>query len=316
RGSLLERFTVPLAEDIAALRPRDIVNRVRSEVGAEASYMAAWRSRAANKRRRAAKVDENYQRIKPLLDNLLLANPGSIIAFEINANNRFERAFLCLWSWIKAAEHCIHVFTLDACHSKSNYKGVYLSASVVDGEGKLVPIAFAVCSVENSNNWMWFCEHLCIALSRMNSNETVIISDREKTKLGGKIWAAAKALHIKDFDDIMEEIFNMHTEAATYLNEIPHATWTLSKCPRNRFGHLTSNASESLNSWLYDERLVEPFDAIILFVRKVNTLYYDRRTAYSSVQTILPQMTTQRLQSVINGCRSRMVYQINESIFE
>ncbi|CAG8709491.1 10415_t:CDS:2, partial [Scutellospora calospora] len=101
-------------EDIVVLHPRDIVNHVCSEVGAE------------------------------------------------------------------AAEHCIYVFTFDACHSKSNYKSVYLSASVVDSEGKLVPIAFAICSVENSNNWMWFCEHLYIALPRMNSDKTVIISDYKK----------------------------------------------------------------------------------------------------------------------------------------
>jgi len=72
------------------------------------------------------------------------------------------------------------VFTFDACHSKSSYKGVYFSVNAIDGEGKLVPIAFAICSVENSDNWMWFCEHLRTALPLMNTIKTVIISDREK----------------------------------------------------------------------------------------------------------------------------------------
>ncbi|CAG8801595.1 8147_t:CDS:2, partial [Dentiscutata erythropus] len=324
RGSFLVKFTAPLVEDVAALRPSDIINRVRSEVGAETSYMAAWRSRAANKKRKANEIDESYQRIKPLLDNLLIENPESIISFEVDNENQFIRAFLCLWPWIKAAEYCRPVFTLDTCHSKSSYKGVYFGLSAIDGEGKLVPIAFAVCSVENSNNWMWFCENLHTALPIINTNETVIISDREKgisdavqaklsnafhahcvwhieknvntkfrTKLGGKIWAAAKALNAEDFDNIMEEISSLHIEAANYLREIHSATWTLSKCPRNRFGHLTSNTSESFNSWLYNERLVEPFEAISLLVRKVNTLYYNQRMKYSSA-----------------------VYQANESIFE
>ncbi|CAG8854776.1 21101_t:CDS:2, partial [Gigaspora margarita] len=111
-------------------------------------------------------------------------------------------------------------------------------------------------------------------------------------------------------------ISNLNEEASIYLSEIPSATWTLSKCPRSRFGHLTSNTSESLNSWLCEERLVEPFDAIILFVRRVNTLYYNRRTTYSSIQAMLPPTTTQQLQSVINHCRNRIVYQVNESVFE
>ncbi|CAG8822992.1 17766_t:CDS:1, partial [Dentiscutata erythropus] len=89
RGSYLVKFAAPLIEDIAALKPRDIVNRVRSEVGAEASYMTAWRSRAANKKRKAEEIDRSYQCIKPLFDDLLIANPGSITSFEVDDENRF-----------------------------------------------------------------------------------------------------------------------------------------------------------------------------------------------------------------------------------
>ncbi|CAG8485001.1 772_t:CDS:2 [Cetraspora pellucida] len=34
-------FTVLLVEDIAAIQPRDIMNCIHSEVGAETSYMGA-----------------------------------------------------------------------------------------------------------------------------------------------------------------------------------------------------------------------------------------------------------------------------------
>ncbi|CAG8749078.1 7717_t:CDS:2 [Gigaspora margarita] len=77
-------------------------------------------------------------------------------------------------------------------------------------------------------------------------------------------------------------------EATIYLNEIPSEMWTLSKCPQNRFGHLTFNISESFNSWLFAEHLVEPFETI------------------HSLQ----------LQSIINRYQNRMVYQVDVSIFE
>ncbi|CAG8641982.1 19979_t:CDS:2 [Dentiscutata erythropus] len=54
---------------------------------------------------------------------------------------------------------------------------------------------------------MWFCENLYTALPIMNSNESVIISDHEK--LGSKIWAVAKSLHIESFNEIMEEISDL-----------------------------------------------------------------------------------------------------------
>ncbi|CAG8767181.1 6600_t:CDS:2, partial [Acaulospora morrowiae] len=118
RGSYLKKFTAPLIEDISALKPRDIMNRLHSEV--------------ANRKRGIEEIEKSYQHIKSLLDNLSNENPGS--------------------PWIEATEHCRPVFTFDACHSKSSYKGVYLSVSIIEGENKLVPIAFAICAIENSDN--------------------------------------------------------------------------------------------------------------------------------------------------------------------
>ncbi|KAF0505204.1 Mutator-like transposase [Gigaspora margarita] len=220
RGSYLVKFTAPLVEDIPALKPHDIVNRLRSEVGAEASYMKAWRSRANNKKGGAEEIEKSYQHINSLLDNLLIENPESVTAFEVDDKTNL----------------LVHFYAY--------------------GHGlKLLNIA-----------------GLCLHLTLVTQNQV--------TRLGGKIWAAAKALHVEEFDKIMEEISNLNEEASIYLSKIPSATWTLSKCPRSRFSHLTSNISESLNSWLCEEHLVEPFD------------------------------------SVINHCRNRIVYQVNESVFE
>ncbi|CAG8739377.1 27988_t:CDS:2, partial [Dentiscutata erythropus] len=73
---------------------------------------------------------------------------------------------------LEAAEYYRTVYTLDACHSKSSYRGVYFCANAIEGEGKFVPIAFAIAFVENSDNWIWFCENLYKALPLMNSNES------------------------------------------------------------------------------------------------------------------------------------------------
>ncbi|KAF0515738.1 hypothetical protein F8M41_017273 [Gigaspora margarita] len=76
----------------------------------------------------ADEENKSYQCIKLLFNNLLIANP-------------------------RTTEQCRSVFTFDACHSKLCYKGVYLGASTIEGEGKLVLVAFATCLFENSNNW-------------------------------------------------------------------------------------------------------------------------------------------------------------------
>ncbi|CAG8434550.1 6928_t:CDS:2 [Scutellospora calospora] len=204
RESYLTKFTALLVEDITAFKPCDIVNHLCTEVGAEASYMKAWRSQAINKKHSAEEIEKSYQHINSLLNNLLIENSESVTTF------------------------------------KSSYKDVYFSVSMINSKNRLVPIAFAICSVKNSNNWTWFCEHLHMTFPFMNMIKTIIISDRKKhieknvntkfkTKLGGKIWAVAKALHVEEFNKIIEEISDLHEEASIYLSKIPSAKWTLSK---------------------------------------------------------------------------------------
>ncbi|CAG8734023.1 15745_t:CDS:2, partial [Dentiscutata erythropus] len=215
-GSSLKKFAVPLVEDIIALKLCDIVNWLCTEVDAEASYMKAWRSQAINKKCDAEEIKKSYQCINSLLNNLIIENPESVIAFE----------------------------------------------GILDTVQTKLPNTFhAYC--------IWHIEKN--------------INTKFKTKLGDKIWAVAKALHIKEFNKIIKEISDLHEEASIYLSEIPSTTWAFSKYPRSKFGYLTSNTSKFLNSWLCDEHLVKLFETIILFVHKVNTLYYNCRTIYSSI---------------------------------
>ena len=46
----------------------------------------------------------------------------------------------------------------------------------------------------------------------------------------------------------MEEINSISLDGYRYINNIPHDTWALYAFPYSRFGHITSNIVESLNS--------------------------------------------------------------------
>ncbi|CAG8592440.1 15351_t:CDS:2 [Gigaspora margarita] len=69
-----------LVKDITVLRPHDFMNCVYSEVGAETSYMAAWKSHAINKKRNAEEINKSYQ--------FAYGNLGNITAFEVDADNQ------------------------------------------------------------------------------------------------------------------------------------------------------------------------------------------------------------------------------------
>ena len=104
RGSYLVKFIAPLVKDIPVLRPRDIMNRVRSEVEPRRHIWLLGEVKPLLKKRGVEEINQSYQRIKSLLHNLLMENPGSITAFEVDVEDRFTRAFVlitgkpgCLW---------------------------------------------------------------------------------------------------------------------------------------------------------------------------------------------------------------------------
>jgi hypothetical protein len=63
-----------------------------------------------------------------------------------------------------------------------------------------------------------------------------------------KIWAAANATTIGDYDGAMEAIASMNPSTKVYLEQADPATWATAKFPVPQFGCITSNSVESLNN--------------------------------------------------------------------
>ena len=72
---------------------------------------------------------------------------------------------------------------------------------------------------------------------------------------GGEVrdlfWKAVKARSKIQFTDYLEAIQKLHKPAAEYLDQIPPQHWAKYAIPVPRYGHLTFNITESVNSsWL------------------------------------------------------------------
>ncbi|KAH9263301.1 hypothetical protein BASA83_013333 [Batrachochytrium salamandrivorans] len=55
-----------------------------------------------------------------------------------------------------AFQNCWPMITLDACHLRSKYGGVVMSAVAHDEEGSIVPLAVAIASIENKTLGLFF----------------------------------------------------------------------------------------------------------------------------------------------------------------
>ncbi|KAL6326014.1 hypothetical protein AAG906_038506 [Vitis piasezkii] len=72
---------------------------------------------------------------------------------------------------------CRPVLAIDSCHLSGPYKGALLSAIAYDANDGMFPLALAVVSLENYEEWYWFLEKLKGVL---DGKEVVIISDRHQ----------------------------------------------------------------------------------------------------------------------------------------
>lgn len=55
-----------------------------------------------------------------------------------------------------------------------------LTATGLDADDSLYPIAFAITQKENTHNWKWFFEWIRRSLDLENGNDVTIMSDMQK----------------------------------------------------------------------------------------------------------------------------------------
>ncbi|PKU67989.1 hypothetical protein MA16_Dca007024 [Dendrobium catenatum] len=112
---------------------------------------------------------------------LLDRNMGSHITYTFNGiDNSFQRFYVSFKVCVDGFLYgCRPLISLDACHLKSKYLGVFLSANSVDGNNGLFTIAFAVIEAESKHSWSWFLKNMVESIGS-NLSTLSFISNMEK----------------------------------------------------------------------------------------------------------------------------------------
>lgn len=236
------------------------------------TLLTAWRALNKSKLERGIEDDKSFMLLKNYLLTLANNNAETATSLKCAADGTFKRTFLCLRASQLEFKHCRPMVVADACHLRSQYGGVVMSACAHDGEGKIVPLAIGIADIENEDNWTYFLRQLRSAMPELGNPGMAVVHDREKglhnaktsvlpsshesvcvfhleknvnalfkSKFLGNIWAAAKATTVVDFEATMQDIERMNVEAASYLRGANPAMWAASMSPVPRFGCTTSN---------------------------------------------------------------------------
>ena len=149
-------------------------------------YGKAWKAKQAAFRMLYRDWEESYNRVSMMLGGMAAANPGMYYVVEPSGSETimhkgksvriFGRAFWTFGPCINAFKHCRPVLSVDGTFLTGTYEGTIMVAVGHDGGDQLLPLAFALMSAENNENWEWF---LGLVRTRLvgPDREVCIISD-------------------------------------------------------------------------------------------------------------------------------------------
>ena len=144
----------PRFQDHPTYRPININKDARRDEGVKISYSTAWRAKEQTLANINGSHEEAYIQLPQYCEDILHANPGSNVTLDRTGENRFLRVFVCYGASARGFGDCRPILGLDGVHLKGRFLGVLLSATAVDANGSLFPLAHAVVNAEDDDNWL------------------------------------------------------------------------------------------------------------------------------------------------------------------
>ena len=316
------RTSVNANRDITAAQ---IKANEKERFGNDISYMAAFRTREKLREEIEGKEEDDFPRIRTygqLLHDQISQHQANYFKLDqecqgLHANqpetHRFYRCFVAPAATRLAFQHLRPLVAMDACHTMSRYRLTLMIATMIDGNGQIIPMCWALVPKENYHHWVWFLEHMRAAFNTEyfeidQQEKLVIMSDREKglAKAVDEIlpnanhshccqhiaaniqsrfgitcrklfWAAVYARTKGDFDTAIDALLKESRPAASYLLSIPVETWACHAFPVPRYGHITSNIIESLNGTWKHLRHLPPLRLLSGIWSSVMETFCERR---------------------------------------
>ena len=244
--------------DTPSYRPKEIQQDIRHRLGIRLSYQKAVRAKATALRAINGTDEESYHALPKYCEDLNRNNPGSKIVLvstpDEAVGQRFQRMFVCYGASAMGFVFCRPILGLDGTHLNAKYRGVLLTATGLDANGSLFPLASAVVDAENDENWIWFIRLLREVIEQyapalLAQQKLAFISDRQKGLLEGVqvsfpnsphgycmrhlyenmykefkhpmlkafLFKAARAITQEDFEKALADINSLHPRALDWL---------------------------------------------------------------------------------------------------
>ncbi|XP_057733810.1 uncharacterized protein LOC130948981 [Arachis stenosperma] len=223
-----------------------------------------------------------------------------------------HRVFWSYYPCIRAFRHCKPVVQVDRTHLYRKYKGCLLVAVSQDGNNNIVPIAFAIVEGETSDAWYFFRSNLRQHV--VTRDGVGLISDRHESinaavERSDGAWLPPRAFHmfcirhiesnflrkfkapylqklvinlgylrtVREYEVRYQRLRERGEAYTNWLNRIPREQYALAFDGGYRWGHMTTNLVECINSVLKGTRNLPVTALVKATFYRLNELFTQKR---------------------------------------
>ncbi|GFZ20795.1 hypothetical protein Acr_28g0015000 [Actinidia rufa] len=278
--------------------PRELCNDSLKNFSIPLTYLQAWRLKEKVKKETEGQLEDSFKLIPGFCNRLTEAMPGTVAIWSCTEDNIFNRLFIAYECSIRGFHAgCRPLIFIDVRHLSGPSKGSLVVASSLDADNGMYPLAYAVLTSEEEEDWLWFLQHLKLVVQ---DREVVIVSDRSAVIQPGVEKTFGVDNHSRCYRHV-QETFNKFIDtnhgfklksqgketARQYLNDIAYARtieaynkalsrmctfheelykWVIASGPehwsnalfkRPRWDWLNSDLGESFNAWSEEVTLLQ-----------------------------------------------------------
>ncbi|XP_057730518.1 uncharacterized protein LOC130945838 [Arachis stenosperma] len=176
--------------------------------------------------------------------------------------NKLPRLFWTFPPCIEAFRHCKLLVSIDGTHLYGKYGGTLLVAIAQDGNSNILPVAFALVEGENAESWHngikaaleapdggWLppAAYRAFCIRHVAANFALTFKGKGARRL---LVNVAYAKTEVEFDYWFDILRSEELAMCDWANQIEYSLWTQYCDEGQRFGHMTTNISEYVNSIL------------------------------------------------------------------
>ncbi|KAL5134463.1 hypothetical protein HKD37_03G007619 [Glycine soja] len=289
-SDLIATCVIGMIREDPSIKISLIQERINNEFAYKVSYKKAWLAKQKAIAIEYGDWDESYAKLSSWLTHMQNHSPGSyfqvlhddfIVGNTVSRKHRqFHRVFWTFGQCKEAFKYCKPIIQVDGTHLYDKYHGTLLMATSQDGNGGVLPLAFAVVEGETLTAWSWFLAHLrehsvvanealgwqpphgyhvyCVRHIASNFNRK-FNNAKQKEMLKKLAYTPCKQI----FDQNLEKFRELSPAIATWIDRISKEKWTMAYDREGcRYGHMTTNLSECINKVLKDCRNI-PITALV-----------------------------------------------------